>query len=79
MERVLGWQENPTGESLKVGGEEGVRKAYGVDGDSSGVGGNEGGRKAYWVAENPGGYRQVVQGGVKSPQGIDTPRVSTKG
>ena len=67
---------NPAGESSGVGGEEGGREPYGVAGESSGVGGEEGGRKAYRVAENLGGERQGVQGGVKLPQGIDTPGVT---
>ena len=41
-----------------------------------GVRGDGGGREAYGVAENSGGNRQGVQGGVESPQGIDTPGVA---
>ena len=41
----------------------------------SGVRGDGGGREAYGVAENPGGERHGVGGGVKSLQGIITPGV----
>ena len=74
-ERVVGRRENPARESSGVGGDEGVRKAYGVASEPSGVGGKEGGRKAHIVAENHGGDRQGVRGGVELPQGIDTPGV----
>ena len=74
-----------------MGGEEGGPEAYEVVGKSSGVGGKEGGGDAYRVAENLGGDRQGVQGGVESSQGIDdhgvdelpqgdeTPGVATEG
>ena len=74
-ERVAGRREQLAGESYEVlGGGEGF-KAYRVLSETLGVRGDGGGREAYGVAENPGGNRQGVQGGVKSPQGIDTPGV----
>ena len=56
------------------GGGEG-RDAYGVASDPYEVGGDRGGHEAYGVTENPGGDLQGVGGGVKLPQGIDTPGV----
>ena len=44
-------------------------------GKSSGVEGREGVHEASRVAENPGGDRQGVGGGVKPLQGVDTPLV----
>ena len=41
----------------------------------SGVGGSEGGREPSGVAENLGGDRQGVGGGVELPRGINTPGV----
>ena len=44
-------------------------------GESSGVEFREAGPEASRVADNTGGDRQVVGGGVKSPRGTDTPGV----
>ena len=76
-ERVAGQKKNPAGESYGVGGRGEVREAYGVTTEPSRVRGNGRGREACRVAENPRGDRQGLGGGVKSPQGIDTPGVET--
>ena len=70
---IAGRRENSARESSVVGGDTGGLKASGVDHKPSGVEDKEGGREAARVAENPRGYSQGVRGGVKSPQGIDTP------
>ena len=44
-------------------------------GESSGVRDREGGPEAPRVAENPGGGRHVVGGGVKLPRGTNNPGV----
>ena len=64
---------NLAGKSSGLGGNKGVREAYGVAGKSFGVGGKEGGHNSYRVAENPRGDCEGVRGGFESPQGIDTP------
>ena len=71
-----GQQENTGGVTLGVRGDDGVREASRVENESPRVGDEEGGRKASGVAENPGGGRHGVGGGVESPQGADTPRVT---
>ena len=50
-------------------------KAYGVARNPSGVRDNGGGHKAYGVGENPREDLHGVGGGVKLPQGINTPGV----
>ena len=57
-------------------GDDRVRKAFGGANDSSGVGDEEWGHEASGVAVNPLGSRQGVGGGVKLPQGTDTPGVA---
>ena len=53
-----------------------VREASGVAHEYPGVRDKEGGREASRMAENPWGSCQGVGGGVKFPQGNDTPGVA---
>ena len=56
-----------------MGGNYGGHEDSRVDPDTHIVGGEEGGREASGVAENPGGGRHGVGGGVESPQDDSTP------
>ena len=76
-ERVASRQEKPAGESYGVGGGGDSQEAYRVVTEPSRLKGDRGGRDSYGVAENPGGDRQAVRGGVESPQDINTPGVYT--
>ena len=70
--RIAGQQETRLASPQEWGGNTGGHEASGVAHGYLGVGGEEGGHEASRVAENPGGDRQGVHGGVKSPQGINT-------
>ena len=59
-----------------MGGEEGDHEPSGVANEPSGVGGVEGAARPTEWQKTQGGDRQGVQGGVKLPQGIDTPGVA---
>ena len=89
--RSRGRRGNQARKTSGVWGNDGGCKASGVAHEYPGVGDKEGGREASRVAENPQRSRQVVDGGVESPQGTDTliveelpqgdetPRVTTTG
>ena len=74
--RQEGRQGKHTGEISEVRGDEGGRKASGVDHDNPKVGDKEGGHEASGVAENPQGSCQGVGGGVESPRVNSTPIVT---
>ena len=80
-------RNSPSAAANKVGmrGRHGARQGQGekdggwrenVGGVNLVVRGNKGVRKASGAAENPGGGRHGVGGGVESPQGADTPGVA---
>ena len=58
---------------MGVGGNFGGLESFGVDPETHGVGGEDGGCEASGVAENPGGGRHGVGGGVELFQDDSTP------